>query len=88
MVEQFQRILEQIIIPQYEGVDDVDVSQFGMDNNFLKVTYYINDNLNPTDARKLIEETESLYRMFRNQERRFHRIIQERKRLGTMGLDD
>ena len=63
MVEQFQRILEQIIIPQYKGVDDVDVSQFGMDNNFLKVTYYINDNLNPTDARKLIEETESLYRM-------------------------
>lgn len=62
MREAFQRLLEQVILPQYDSIKSVDVSYFTLHGGWMKVTYYYTP---PFDKNfyKVTEETASLFQM-------------------------
>ena len=60
---QFERILEQIIIPRFEELVGVNVTSMGLDSTWFKVVYYFRPPLDRSDAITIMEETTSLYKM-------------------------
>lgn len=63
MVEQFKKVLESIVIPQFPEVAYVRVNQFGM-GDYFRVKYYLKEKWEGT-ARPidLMNETVSMYKM-------------------------
>lgn len=63
MIEQLERVFEQIIIPQFEPLKYVGVTKMGLGEAWYKITYYFEPPLDREDAIKIMEETSSLYHM-------------------------
>ena len=63
MVEQFQKVLETIIIPQFPEVSIVRVNQMGF-GDFYNVRYYLNKQWDgPARPVDLMNETVALFKM-------------------------
>ena len=63
MVEKFQKILDSLVVPQYDSVIGVRVSSMGLSECVYRVMYFIDSKLKANDARKLMDETESYFKM-------------------------
>ena len=63
MVKQLQKVLEKIIVPNYEGIMYVEVTHLGTHQNWYRVIYYIVPPLTSEFAMEIMEETVTIYRM-------------------------
>ena len=63
MGEALQKILEQLIVKKYNSLIGVDVSNFYMNEDWYRITYYFNPPLEHKDAIEIMEETATLYKM-------------------------
>ena len=63
MGEALQKILEQLIVKKYNSLIGVDVSNFYMNEDWYRITYYFNPPLEHIDAIEIMEETATLYKM-------------------------
>ena len=68
MSEQFQKVLEQIIVPRYEKLKYVSVNPIGLNQNWFKIIYYFKPPLENKDAIEIMEETSNLYKMMGEKE--------------------
>ena len=63
MIEKFQKILDSLVVPQYDEVVGVRVSSIDLRKNFYRVMYFITERLKANESRELMEQTESYFRM-------------------------
>lgn len=64
VIESLQKVLDKIIKRLYPNISYIDVSVWGWGGSSLyKVTYYLNDKMDEPDARRIVEETHSLFTM-------------------------
>ena len=64
IIESLQKVLDKVIKPLYPNISYIDVSIMGLGYvPFYRVTYYLNDNMDKSDAYKIMDETTSLFNM-------------------------
>jgi len=62
-VEKLENVLSKIIIPRFKELVGLNVKHMGLDENWFRIIYYFTPPMDTSDAKKIMDETTSLYKM-------------------------